>query len=116
MADKRKLATPNNVQSFEEVPIDLSVYDGVYNRFLDITKNEARSSKYGDLDLAGAIEKTLSNPVFQNSFTEQEREDLVNNISFDYQQSAKEKLREEFPIIDQLVIEAKLKQQNEAGL
>lgn len=104
------IGMPNNVQHFDDVPVDLNEFEGVYNRYLGIMESEARTKSYAELDMKEAINATLNNPVYQNSFEEAEKDEMLKDISSEYQVAAKEILRQEYPVIDQLVLDGKIKE------
>ena len=111
-----KIPRPLHIQTFDDVPVDLLAYRGIYQRYLEIAENEATTPSYGESNLAQTLELTRNNPVYQKMFNDKEKEEVLQNVAFEFEQAAKEKLREEYPIIDQLVLQAKLEKQNNEAL
>lgn len=107
-----KLKNPSHIQTFEDVPIDLLAYRGIYNRYLELVEKETEIPAYGKSNLQETIKLTKENPIYKSMFTPEEQEDILENMSFEFQQGAKEKLRQEFPIIDQLILNANLTKNN----
>jgi hypothetical protein len=113
---------PLKTQTFDGEKINLRDYGEIYSRMLELRGQEIELIQYNNYNMKDAltslIDRTLPQSIaFYSSFTDgEEKQDIINKIQRDYIKAAKEKLREEYPIIDQLVLEAKLKKQNDEAL
>jgi hypothetical protein len=113
---------PLKTQTFDGEKINLRDYGEIYSRMLELRGQEIELIQYNNQNMKDAltslIDRTLPQSIaFYSSFTDgEEKQDIINKIQRDYIKAAKEKLREEYPIIDQLVLQAKLEKQNNEAL
>jgi hypothetical protein len=116
------VSMPLKTQTFDGEKINLRDYGEIYSRMLELRGQEIELIQYNNQNMKDAltslIDRTLPQSIaFYSSFTDgEEKQDIINKIQRDYIKAAKEKLREEYPIIDQLVLQAKLEKQNNEAL
>jgi hypothetical protein len=108
-----KVKLPSYIQKFDEQEIDLSQDEAMYQRFLSLTAS-AQDPKTGENALQ-VINGLKTRSLFKDLSTE-DKGVLINSTINNFEKIAKEKLRQEYPVIDQLVLDATLKQNNEGPL
>lgn len=89
---------PDTVQRFSGGFLDLSKTPQVYPRFVELTYGEPHPD-YDNKNLGESLKEISSD---QNVFPKlklEERKAAVDNVIFDYEQNAKEKLTNEFPVL-----------------
>jgi hypothetical protein len=112
---------PVTTQSFEGTKINLKEYPETYSRFLELRGQEMELPQYGGVNMKQALTDLVGgnltqSMIFMSDFkTEDEKQDMINKVVSDYGEAAKKQLIEEFPIIDQLILEDKLNQENQRG-
>jgi hypothetical protein len=116
------VSMPLKTQTFDGERINLRDYPESYSRMLELRGQETKLIQYNYQNMKDALTSLIDRKlpqsfIFHSSFTDgEEKQDIINKIQRDYMKAAKEKLREEYPIIDQLVLQAKLEKQNNEAL
>lgn len=101
---------PNPIQDFDGNNIDLSQDPEIYQRFLELIEI-VEHPETGQLAEESLIEMQ-KNPLYEE-LEDSEKKILVDSSIHEYEMAAKEILLEEFPVLDQLILEDKLKQEGE---
>lgn len=100
---------PPKVQQFDGVPINLRDYPQIYADLVRIRGAEVTLPKYGDVTMREFFEDLIADEsprslVFFNDFTDRdEQQQFVRNVVSDYTTAAKQAIRDQYPIIDQIV-------------
>src|SRR5210317_166006 len=102
---------PSKNQYFEGTQINLKEYPQIYSRFLELRGQQVELLQYGNVNMKQALtdlisEDSIKSSEFFSEFkTQKDKQDLINQIIEDYNNEAKKILQEEYPIIDQLILE-----------
>ena len=107
--DKADLTALNPVQNFDESMVDLSEFPNIYEKYVDGLMNTK------DLENGKTLKESIielrDNPIFVDMSDEDKKSQLEITLN-EYSEIAKKTLREEHPVIDQLILDGKLKQDN----
>jgi hypothetical protein len=111
---------PSKTQTFEGSKVNLRDYPEAYSRLLELRGQEVELIQWGNTNMKTALtelvtEGSFRSVEFQMKFTDDEKQDVIKKLVNDYNNAAKEILRDEFPVIDQLILEDKLKQEQTGG-
>lgn len=104
---------PQTMQRFEGIDIDLKDNPEIYSRLVRLRGQEITLPRYGGLNMKEALDALVDRGInksgrFYNPRTTIEDQDMIiKGVVRDYQEEAKKVLREEYPIIDQLIYEGK---------
>ena len=101
----------NPIQEFEDSTIDLSVKPDIYKRFVELT-DTLPHSEYDNKTHQEAIKELDSSPLYQE-LPEEEKQIMLDKITDDFTEEAKEKLKMEYPVIDQLILEDNLRKEQQ---
>lgn len=110
---------PSKVQTFDDVKVKLTDYPEVYSRLLELRGQETELIQYGNRNMKEALEDLVNEDLpqsiqfFSNFTDDDERQNVITKIVRDYNNAAKKQLREEFPIVDQIILEEKIKQEQQ---
>lgn len=108
-----KIDLPDPVQSFGESHVDLSSHPQMYLKFLDLLGTQTHPD-YQNQDLKQTILSLKNNSLF-GELSGEEKQVVADHAIADYGDLAKEKLRGEFPVIDQLVMEQQMNNNDQSG-
>jgi hypothetical protein len=110
--NRYKIEVPSAMQDFEGSEIDLTSNPEMYNSFLrsikDIKHPETKQT------FAQAVKEAEASILFNES-EDEDKKVIVESIVDDYETLAKNELKNEYPVIDQLILEDKLKQEQTGG-
>lgn len=102
---------PVKRQNFDGVNVDMRDYPEMYSRFLELRGQGVELIQYGNVNMKDALTGLVSGElpqslIFESEFNNQEeKQALISKIVNDYGNEAKKQLRDEFSIIDQLILE-----------
>lgn len=103
-----KIDPINKVQKFSGTYINLEGYPDIYKELSKKTP-ETVNPEYDDkLTLSEYLGQLIENLHFRD-LANNEQEDIINNIIFDYTEKAKESLSSSFPVINQIILDNNLK-------
>ena len=108
MIDKNKqqdldINIPSEIQEFDNVQIDLSENENMYMDFLDIA-TQVKNPERNNETFIEALTSSAKKPFF-NELKQDEKQIVLDNLTNDYAELAKNELRLKHPLIDQLVFE-----------
>jgi hypothetical protein len=112
---------PSKTQTFEGAKVNLREYPEAYSRLLELRGQEIELVQYGGVNMKTALTDLVKGDlpqsfIFLSEFKdEDEKQDMITKVTRDYNNAAKDILRQEFPVIDQLILEDKLKQEQTEG-
>jgi hypothetical protein len=112
---------PTKTLTFDNIRVNLSDYPEIYSRLIELRGQEVELIQYGGSNMKDALTDLVKGDIpqsiiFLSEFKDRdEKQEMIRSIVRDYQQEAKKVIREEFPVIDQLVLEGKLQQESERG-
>ena len=115
------LDMPNKKIKYDGVYVDISDYPHIYNRYLEIL-GTYENPKYNGEKVKDFLNELVSGDTPQsfkidpNVFNEDDIKSYVQKVYADYKAEAMKQIRDEFPVIDALVDDAKVRkeQSNEA--
>lgn len=102
---------PDKIQTFDGIRIDLKQYPKIYQRLVELRGKDAAPMNYGGLTMKEYFnelvdEATPQSATFFSTFTDSdEQQQFISQVVRDYQEEAKRMLREEFPVIEQTIME-----------
>lgn len=112
---------PSKREYFEGTQINLREYPEIYSRLLELRGQQVELPQYGNVNMKQALtdlisEDSIKSIAFFSEFkTQEDKQNIIKQIVDDYNNQAKEILREEYPIIDQLILEDENNKQNIFG-
>ncbi len=115
------LDMPNKKVPYEGVHVDITDYPQIYNRYLEII-GTIELPKYNGEKVKDFLNELVKGDVPQSfnvdpaAFNEDDVKSYVQKVYSDYKKEATKQIRDEFPVIDILIEEAKLRKEksNEA--
>jgi hypothetical protein len=115
------LDMPNKKVPYEGVHVDITDYPQIYNRYLEII-GTLELPKYNGEKVKDFLNELVKGDVPQSfnvdpaAFNEDDVKSYVQKVYSDYKKEATKQIRDEFPVIDILIEEAKLRKEksNEA--
>lgn len=102
---------PSKTQFFDGTKINLREYPEVYSRLVELRGKDVELLQYGGVNMKQALtdlinEDSIRSISFFSEFkTQEDKQNMIKKIVDDYNNEAKKILREEYPIIDQLILE-----------
>lgn len=108
---------PSKSQTFDGVQINLRDHPEIYSRLTELRGKDVELIQYGGSNMKTALtdlvtENSVKSIRFFSDFTDREdKQNIITKITRDYNNAAKEILLEEFPVLDQIILEEKLKQE-----
>ena len=108
---------PSKSQTFNGVQINLKDHPEIYSRLTELRGKDIELIQYGGTNMKTALtdlvtENSVKSIRFFSDFIDREdKQNMITKITRDYNEAAKEALLEEFPVLDQIILEEKLKQE-----
>ena len=106
---------PSKGQTFNEIQIGLKEHPEIYSRLVELRGKEVELIQYGGVNMKTALtdlvtDNSIKSIRFFSDFTERDdKQNMISKITRDYNNAAKEILLEEFPVLDQIILEEQLK-------
>lgn len=110
---------PSKSQTFDNVQVNLRDHPEIYSRLVELRGKEIELIQYGGENMKTALtdlvtENSVKSIRFFSDFTDREdKQNMLTKITRDYNDAAKEILLEEFPVLDQIILDEKLKQEQQ---
>ena len=108
---------PTKTQSFDKVRVNLREYPETYSRLAELRGQEVELIQYGGVNMKTALTNLVKGDlpqsiIFLSDFKDgEEKQNMINKVVSDYNKVAKEIIREESPIVNQLILEEQFKKE-----